>query len=127
MPQKLVEFLERDGKVYRRVTRDLVGVRVVTSEMEVSDDPVAYAETIAPMRILGYHSRSSIQVKEPQSMTVADLAVYLGSVDSIDVLLRMRKLDPRKTSIALYEDRLNAILDAEFNVPQDDQNDNPTE
>ena len=119
MPSKLVEFLERDGKIYRRVTRDLVNVRVVTSEYEVSDNPVAYAALIAPMRILGYHSQSTLQVREPQEMTINQLASYLASVDSVDVLLRMRKLDPRKGAMPLYEARMNEILDEEFGVTKE--------
>ncbi len=119
MSSKLVEFIERDGKVYRRVTRDLVNVRVVTSEYEVSDDPVAYAALIAPMKILGYHSQATLAVREPTDMTINELANYLVSVDSVDVLLRMRKLDPRKGAMPLYEDRLNEILDEEFGATKE--------
>ncbi len=112
MPGKTVEYLERGGKVYRRVTRDLVGVRVVTSEMEVSDDPVTYAKTIHPVKISGYHGQSSLQVKDPNDITIHQLGSYLSSVDSVDVLLRMRKLDTRKGSLSLYSDRLDELLSA---------------
>jgi hypothetical protein len=116
MPGKLVELLYRDGKVYRRVTRDLVGVRVVTSEIEVSDDVIAYAKLVAPTRIIDYHGHASLQVKEPSEISLTELETYLQTVDSVDVLLRMRKLDPRKGSIPMYESRLNQMLDKEFGI-----------
>ncbi len=107
---KKVEYLERAGKVYRRVTHDLVGVSVVTSEMEVSDDPVTYAKTIHPVKISGYHGQSSFSVKDPGGLSIHQLGSYLENVDSVDVLLRMRKLDPRKGALKLYADRLDALL-----------------
>ena len=116
-PKKQVEYLERHGKVYCRVTRDLVGVRAVTSEMEVSDDPVAYAKTIHPVKIIGYHGTSSLQIKDPNAIAVHQLGSYLANVDSVDVLLRMRKLDTRKGSLKLYAERLNELLDG-FSAPR---------
>jgi hypothetical protein len=109
---KHVEFFERGGKVYRRVTLDLVGVKVITAEYEISDNPVEYQKQLGKIKILGYDGSAVSAVRDPTNLAIHALGSYLDSVDSIDLLLRMRKLDPRKGALPLYEERLHALLDA---------------
>jgi hypothetical protein len=114
MARKLIELFNRDGKVFRRVTQDLAGIRVVTSEIEVSDDVIAYAKLNKGIKIIGYHPTATPpEAVDPMKIMLDDLAEYIADIDSIDLLLRLQRIDPRQGAEPIYESRLTSLLSAE--------------
>lgn len=111
MPSKRVELYEEDGAVMRRVTRDLGGgQRVVTSDTQVHPDISVFVKEQPDARIRGFHPDTDISVPSPESRTLDELPDFLGNIESVDVILRMREMDDRQGSVSMYEERLSELL-----------------
>lgn len=137
MPARDITYYEKNGAVFRKVESDLGGgVRTVTSDIEVHPDVNEFCREHEDIRVRGYHSTSASEkeVPSPSQIPVREFEDYLATVDSVDVLLRMRKLDDRSTTEPMYEERIAELLgvdnesdDAEEPAPEGDENEGDEE
>jgi hypothetical protein len=111
MAAKLIEVYASNGAAFRRVTQDLAGIRVVTSDLMVHPDVKEYARINKGIKIIGYSPEAPVEsAVDPMSITLKDLPEYLVDVTSVDFLMKMQEADPRAGARKFYAQRLEALI-----------------
>jgi hypothetical protein len=115
---KLAElYVNAHGGVNRRVTQDLGGIRVETTDVEVWPDVHEYVDLNPGIKIQGYHPTvTEDDIPDPTAVPLNRLARYVEGIDSLDILMGLLKKDPRKGSKDIYHQRITELLD-EFGSP----------